>query len=96
MGRTEWEELGLTMEGHRITKMDTDMISDELREKIYREVWTSYVEEDIIARCEDIGVDLKEGQAWTCAELFVQGKYDCTLSYWDNIDNLIEQFRKGL
>lgn len=63
---------------------------------LYRAVWKDRVLEDIRSRAEDLGDEpLAPEQEDYAAELYVyEGKYDCNLCYWDNIDNVIQTARK--
>ncbi len=80
-------------------------LTPEEQDGIYRAVWKEHVAEDVLARIHDAYSDKllpQDGQepildeeldslcGW-CAGLYVyEGQYDCTLSYWDNIDALID------
>lgn len=71
----------------------TRNLTNEDRERIYREVLKDYTKQDILARAEDIDREVSEAQAEYLAYLWAYtGEYDCNLSYWDNIDNLIENY----
>lgn len=67
-----------------------DIPSEEL-ENIYRLVRFDFVKNDIINHLEDMdNVELTDEQIEMAAELYAyEGEYDCNLSYWDNIKNLI-------
>ena len=65
------------------------------KDKIYRMVWAEHVTDDILSHAEDIGVEISEEDAEILAESYVcDGEYDCNLSYWDNIENLMEDYPK--
>lgn len=73
-------------------------LSDTQKDDIYRMVWSDHVVEDVKARLienPDLEIDEDEEDA-LCEEVanaFVyNGDYDCNLSYWDNIDNLIKEY----
>ena len=60
------------------------------RDKIYREVWKEHVMEDIRSHAEDMEVELSNDDIEDIAERYVyNGDYECNLSYWQNIENLI-------
>lgn len=60
------------------------------RDKIYREVWKEHVMEDIRSHAEDMEVELSNDDIDDIAERYVyNGDYECNLSYWQNIENLI-------
>ena len=57
---------------------------------IYRKVRYQYVVSDIENRLEENEDELTDKQIAYAAHRYVyDGKYDCNLSYWDNIDNCI-------
>ena len=65
------------------------------KDKIYRMVWAEHVTDDILSHAEDIGVEISKEDAEILAESYVcDGEYDCNLSYWDNIENLMEDYPK--
>ena len=66
------------------------------KDKIYRMVWAEHVTDDILSHAEDIGVEISKEDAEILAENYVcDGEYDCNLSYWDNIENLMEDYTKA-
>lgn len=73
-------------------------LSTEDKDSLYRMLWMDHVIEDIktrITECEDdIPDDILNSIAEKVATEYVyNGQYDCNLSYWDNIDNLIQKYR---
>lgn len=66
-----------------------EFLSNEARDRIYRKVWAEHVKEDILLRAEEQEIDVDEAKAEELAELYINGQYDCNLSYWDNIDALL-------
>jgi hypothetical protein len=61
------------------------------KDALYRALWAEYVRTDVEAvaeqhpEAENISID-------NIVERYVyEGDYDCNLSYWDNINNLIEE-----
>lgn len=65
-----------------------DKLTYDEKEAVYREVLTQYTKQDILIYGKDMGIT--EETAQRLAELWAyDGKYDANLSYWDNIDNLI-------
>lgn len=57
---------------------------------IYRKVKYQYVVNDIKDRIKDTKTELTDAQiAYAAHRYAYDGKYDCNLSYWDNIDNCI-------
>ena len=72
-----------TMSVDDIIKYLTPTQSDELMRKLQ----IPYIKEDVLSQNEFI----PEETAEFIAECYVEGRYDCNLSYWDNINNLIEE-----
>lgn len=72
-------------------EVDIELTAQE-REAIYREVWTDYVCLDVVERLEELGNHLTFGSVKRIASAYVRGAYDCDLSYWENIDALIDEF----
>lgn len=49
----------------------------------------------ILSHAEDIGVEISKEDAEILAESYAcDGEYDCNLSYWNNIENLMEDYIK--
>ena len=72
----------------------TKYLSPKAKDDIYRSVWKEHVIEDVMSRAEDIGMTITEEDAAEVANRYVyDGDYDCTLSYWANIDNLINDVK---
>lgn len=71
-------------------------MSNNQRDDIYRMVWSDHVYEDCKAQINEreLSLDDEEVDA-ICEEVannyVYNGRYDCNLSYWDNIDNLINE-----
>ncbi len=69
------------------------------KDSLYRRLWKDYVREDVSgfldeeieARELEIADEDKELIVGKVTNLYVyEGEYDCNLSYWDNIRNLID------
>ena len=83
--------------------MITNTISPELKEKIdnmssyeqdqiYRYLWAQHIREDVESLCEEEEIELNDGDIDLIVEKYVyEGKYDCNLSYWTNLENLIDE-----
>lgn len=81
---TESEEL--------LKKLNFDELSYEEKDAIYRAVWSNHVKNDVKAFIKDEDITLTEDQIDHIAQLYVyDGRYDCNLSYWDNLRNLINE-----
>lgn len=59
---------------------------------IYRMVWKRHVAEDVRVFAEDNGKVVTPEIVDTVAQRYVyEGDYDCNLSYWQNIENLLTE-----
>ncbi len=67
-------------------------LTEAEKDFFYRQKHLEYVIEDVRSHCEDHGYELTEEQIQEAAESYVDGEYDCNLSYWDNIDNLVYDY----
>ena len=74
-----------------VTNEEKDGQNQLYRDKIYREVWKEHVIEDIREFLKDNNMELDEEHIDKAATLYVMnGQYDCNLSYWSNIENVIK------
>lgn len=69
------------------------------RDSLYRKLWLEYVTSDVSERlCETCDKNCTfpnncSALVEKIASAYVyDGEYDCNLSYWDNIDNLINKY----
>ncbi len=70
-----------------------DVLTSDQKEAIYDAVNYELKKEDalcVLEDREDIPNVLKDVIACDVAEMWKNGDYDCNLSYWDNINNFIE------
>jgi ribosomal protein S13 len=75
-----------------LKKLNFDELSYEEKDAIYRAVWLNHVKNDVKAFIKDQDIALNEDQIDHIAQLYVyDGRYDCNLNYWDNLDNLINE-----
>lgn len=77
-----------------------ESIPENLRDWVYRQLWAEHVREDVESQVEqlpyyeDITDEEYETLVGNVVERYVyQGDYDCNMSYWNNIDALIEEVR---
>lgn len=90
-----------------ITITPTDKISEivdkiktlnyEAQDAIYRALWLEHVMNDVRNKIEEM--ELEDVHDETDVELIAKqyvydGEYDCELPYWDNIENLITNYRR--
>ena len=78
-----------------------DVLTSDQKEAIYDAVNYELKKEDVLSLLEDredIPNILKDVIACDVAEMWKNGDYDCNLSYWDNINNFIENSirKKGI
>lgn len=79
----------------KITEMTSSELFNEMtdtqKDDVYRKVWAGHVHKDVMELLEK--EENKEEIAESITNAYVyDGKYDCNLSYWDNLHNLIERF----
>lgn len=61
-----------------------------LSDQIYRYLWTDHVIEDIKSHMEKMEITLTDEEIKTAAKDHTyHGDYDCNLTYWENIENNI-------
>ena len=65
------------------------------KDRFYRKIWAEHVVEDIQGYADTAGIQISEREAKAAAEHYVEGNYDCNLSYWENIHNLLEKQENG-
>lgn len=82
------------MQNETITKLLNTLTESE-KDQIYRALWITRVKEDIRSHGEDTDQALTEDDIDIIADRYVyQGDYDCNLSYWDNIQALIDEIKR--
>ena len=79
-------------------KETTETMNAEEKDAIYRYLWREHVEKDVRSqldqnpRLEHLSDEEYENLIKSVATRYVYDcRYDCNLSYWDNIDNLISE-----
>ena len=81
MVNSERTSLGHTMEGF------LDTLPSDIKDSFYRKICADHVYEDI--RGMDKKVSKKRAEK--VSGVYANGRYDCNLSYWDNLNNLLEE-----
>ena len=66
-------------------------IPNKEKDRFYRKIWAEHVLEDIQGYADTAGIQVSESEAKAAAKQYVNGKYDCNISYWENIHNLLEK-----
>ena len=76
----------------KLNKLLEDLTSAE-KDRLYRLLWENYVAEDVASYSNE---ELTQDEVDHIVYRYVyEGDYDCNLSYWDNIDNLIQEEKRG-
>lgn len=70
------------------------LLTEESKEKIYREVKASYEMEDIRCRAEDIEFEIDDDEVKRAQE-YMEYHHDCNITYWDNVDAAIQSATCG-
>ena len=69
---------------NQLTEEEKDFFADQRKKE--------YVREDVITQCKDRDHELTEEQITDVVDRYVDDcDYDCELSYWDNLEFLIEK-----
>ena len=75
---------------------DDEEIPEGARITIYNNLRAIYTKQDAVQLLKDEYGNVQERRindiADVVAERFVDGNYDCNLSYWDNLRNLINEY----
>ena len=61
------------------------------KDDLYRKIWAEHVMEDIKSFAANKGIGLSNEKVKETAEAYVNGRYDCNLSYWENLQNVIDE-----
>ena len=61
---------------------------------IYRYLRAKNIKSDVEGQCETRKVELNENSIKIITSKFACGDYDPNLSYWENIDKLIDEYHK--
>ena len=73
-------------------KEKIDNMSSYEQDQIYRYLWAQHVREAVESLCDEEEIELNDGNIDLIVEKYVyEGKYDCNLSYWTNLENLIDE-----
>lgn len=94
----EYKTKGIRMANNITLNINTfvDSLDSLSRDALYRRLWIEYVTDDIASHIETfdyISCDDRETIIELVAQAYVyDGDYDCNLTYWENIDNLISRF----
>ena len=75
----------------------SEYLSFEEKDAFYRKIWSEHVKEDVLTFAENEDIEITDEDADRTASAYVNGRYDCNLSYWENLHNLIQKSKeKGL
>lgn len=64
------------------------------KDTFYRKIWAEDVMRDIKSFAADKGIRLSDENIKEAAEAYVNGRYDCNFSYWENIESIISEIPK--
>lgn len=59
----------------------------DIKDSFYRKIWAKHVYEDIC----NMYTKISKKRAEKVAETYVNGRYDCNRSYWENLDDLLSE-----
>ena len=80
------------------SELFTEM-TDRQRDEIFRMVWFGNVEDDVRTYINDFyedtfsEEDIEGIEECVANDIVYNGRLDCCISYWDNIEKLIEKHR---
>lgn len=75
---------------NKMFEEEINKISPEMQREIYKKVEYEYVSEDVKSFAQEHDIKLTDDEAEEAAYRYVYDcKYDCNLSYWQNIENVI-------
>lgn len=79
----------------QVRKMAAYMLrqmSDEVRNEVYRHLQSEHVKEDVLQFMQDGGISLSmEGVEAVVHAYVYDCRYDCNVSYWENLQSLIKE-----
>lgn len=89
----------MTVKMNDTLKRIIDSLNTVERDDIYRYLRCDYIRQDVESFCENEDIDIPDDKhdeiIDTVVTLYVyDGKYDCNLSYWENISNLIDRAKE--
>lgn len=67
-----------------------EKLTYEEQDTLYRKLWKEHVKADIQSFMTEEDIELSEKEVNQAAERYVGGRYDCNLSYWENVRNVID------
>lgn len=62
-------------------------LPSDIKDSFYRKIWAEHVYEDIC----NMYTKISKKRAEKVSGAYVNGRYDCNLSYWENLNNLLEE-----
>ena len=75
------------------------------KDDVYRYLWAEHVREDVENRISDNAENSDDSDIrifdtrvidYVTERYVYDGRYDCNLSYWENIDNLIDEAERNI
>lgn len=64
-----------------------ESLPSDIKDSFYRRIWAKHVYEDIC----NMYTKISKKRAEKVAETYVNGRYDCNRSYWENLDDLLSE-----
>lgn len=64
-----------------------ETLPSDIKDSFYRRIWAKHVYEDIC----NMYTKISKKRAEKIAETYVNGRYDCNRSYWENLDDLLSE-----
>ena len=90
-------DLVLLRSNANISNILAEYLSFEEKDAFYRKIWAEHIKEDVLTFAENKDIEITDEEADRTASAYVNGRYDCNLSYWENLHNLIQESKeKGL
>lgn len=84
-------------EKEKLPEILMKLLPSKEKDDFYRKIWAEHVTSDIKSFAADKGIEISNEKIKEAAEAYVNGRYDCNLSYWENLHNLIQESKeKGL
>lgn len=90
-GKTIYFNETINMSAENETKQLIDNLPYIKKDLAYKYLWAQHVREDVESHAVDVGVELTDKELDTIANRYAyEGDYDNCFTYWQNIENLID------
>lgn len=88
-------EKSFPMTPWEIKELSVEDILSELSADVKNKLYDALRKEHLADDVRSVDADLTTYAVNVICEHYVAGEYDCNLSYWNNIDNLIKKYKEG-